>query len=97
MHPSLTGSPSPGHGLLRCLRRDDLAARLGGDELLVMVFGIQDLANAEALAETILIAAAEPIDSLMQQADQAMYEAKRLGRNRLVPLQPPAAVLERPT
>ncbi|CAK6692716.1 GGDEF domain-containing protein [Synechococcus sp. CBW1107] len=105
----------------RCLRRDDLAARLGGDELLVMVFGIQDLANAETMAETIRIAAAEsiatmagpvaislsigvvlidprqPIDSLIQQADQAMDEAKRLGRNRVVPIQLLSPVQERPT
>jgi diguanylate cyclase (GGDEF)-like protein/PAS domain S-box-containing protein len=40
---------------------DDLAARLGGDELLVVLHGVQDLANALAIAEKLRAAAAEPI------------------------------------
>jgi len=40
---------------------DDLAARLGGDELLIVLHGVQDLANALALAEKLRAAAAAPI------------------------------------
>ena len=40
---------------------DDLAARLGGDELLIVLHGVQDLANALALAEKLRAAAAQPI------------------------------------
>jgi diguanylate cyclase (GGDEF)-like protein/PAS domain S-box-containing protein len=40
---------------------DDLAARLGGDELLIVLHGVQDLANALDLAEKLRAAAAAPI------------------------------------
>jgi len=40
---------------------DDLAARLGGDELLIVLHGVHDLANALALAEKLRAAAAAPI------------------------------------
>jgi len=40
---------------------DDLAARMGGDELLVVLHGVQDLANAAQIAEKLRGAAAEPV------------------------------------
>jgi diguanylate cyclase (GGDEF)-like protein/PAS domain S-box-containing protein len=40
---------------------DDLAARLGGDELLIVLHGVQDLGNALALAEKLRAAGAAPI------------------------------------
>jgi diguanylate cyclase (GGDEF)-like protein/PAS domain S-box-containing protein len=40
---------------------DDLGARLGGDELLIVLHGVQDLVNALALAEKLRAAAAQPI------------------------------------
>lgn len=40
---------------------DDLAARIGGDELLVVLHGVQDMDNAVAIAEKIRAAAAQPV------------------------------------
>lgn len=42
---------------------DDLAARVGGDELLVVLHGVQDIDNAVALAEKLRTAAMEPIST----------------------------------
>jgi diguanylate cyclase (GGDEF)-like protein/PAS domain S-box-containing protein len=45
-----------------CLRSsDDLAARMGGDELLVVLHGVQDLASASHVAEKLCRSAAEPV------------------------------------
>lgn len=40
---------------------DDLAARIGGDELLVVLHGVQDLSNATEIAEKLRVAATEPV------------------------------------
>lgn len=40
---------------------DDLAARLGGDELLVVLHGVRNIENATAIAEKLRASAAEPI------------------------------------
>ncbi|MBU3666867.1 MAG: diguanylate cyclase [Chthoniobacterales bacterium] len=42
---------------------DDLAARIGGDELLVVLHGVHDLENAAAIAEKLRRAASEPIET----------------------------------
>ena len=44
-----------------CLRTGDLAARIGGDELLVLLQGVQDEANAQGLAHKLREAVAKPI------------------------------------
>ena len=44
-----------------CLRREDLAARVGGDELLVVLQKVQSLENAMAMAETIRTTVMQPV------------------------------------
>ncbi len=47
--------------LRRCIRTDDLAARMGGDELVVALIGVRGLVDALAIAEKIRQAANEAI------------------------------------
>lgn len=87
-------------------RETDTAARVGGDEFVVLVQNVTDCANAMQIAAKIVAAINHPIvtaagehrvgasvgismfpedgsnlDCLMRNADQAMYLAKRSGRN----------------
>jgi diguanylate cyclase (GGDEF)-like protein len=44
-----------------CLRGSDLAARIGGDELLVVLPGLQGLPDALAITEKLCRLASEPV------------------------------------
>ncbi len=90
------------------VRRDDLVGRFGGDEMLVVLDGVPDLATAVGIADKLRLRTAVPIalssdriqvtlsvgvalarsaesfDQLVARADDAMFAAKRSGRNRVV-------------
>jgi len=93
--------------VLSTVRQDDYVVRIGGDELLVVLDGIHELGDVEALAEKVRAAVAEPmsleghtvvitvsiggslvrpderISELIQRADDAMYQAKGHGGDRV--------------
>jgi len=99
-----------GERILSAIRKGDVAARIGGDEVLVVLVGVRGLAEALAVAEKVRAAIREPIplpggsvsvtasvgvtllrpgesgDAMVERADEAMYEAKREGRDRVVAL-----------
>ncbi|KAF1712168.1 hypothetical protein CSC70_01140 [Pseudoxanthomonas kalamensis DSM 18571] len=93
--------------VLSCIRNDDLFARVGGEEFVVVSRNIsgeyaqvlaerirrtvEKLELAEISPERISVSlglgvssGSRSTEALMQVADDALYEAKRLGRNRVV-------------
>jgi diguanylate cyclase (GGDEF)-like protein len=115
-----TGGHAAGDVLLRVaaqtltssVRREDVVARIGGDEFAVLGVGVT-LRDAERRLRTILAtlaalptgvahpahvatscglaeySAGDTLESILRRADQALYEAKRQGKGRLVVKSPP--------
>lgn len=96
------------HIIRACIRKEDIAARFGGDEFVLLIreqyiekaqvlferirqnveVQMQDLENQEGFKVTLSIGVAawqpgQALTDILQQADAALYEAKRLGRNRV--------------
>jgi diguanylate cyclase (GGDEF)-like protein len=93
--------------LRSALRADDIIARIGGDEFVMLRPGVDTLADARELAEDAMAAIRAPVQvgvhefqltasigvtlsnetdsptSLIRDADDAMYEAKRDGKARI--------------
>jgi diguanylate cyclase (GGDEF)-like protein/PAS domain S-box-containing protein len=103
-----------------CVRATDVVARLGGDEFVVLLPGLRERDEAEAVASRINQRLSEPIplrrdvvqlscsigyvvypadgrsaSELFAHADMAMYESKRLGRNRTLRFNPALQVAGR--
>jgi diguanylate cyclase (GGDEF)-like protein/PAS domain S-box-containing protein len=98
-----------GARICEVVREVDYAARIGGDEILVLLPGVNSLEDATAVARKVrertslpvtvaggvsvipqlsigvtLMRAGETADQLVERADDAMYLAKKAGRNRIV-------------
>jgi len=88
-------------------RKDDTVARVGGDEFVIVLGDVGELADAQEPASKLIEVVAEPyrvngltlqlstslgialypddaetVDNLMHVADNALYQAKRAGKNR---------------
>lgn len=99
---------SVGERLMAALEPDEFAARVGGDEFVVVVCGVEPTVRARTLAADIITRVAGPftiediqcrigcsiglaiqssiddtIQNLLVNADIALYEAKKLGKNRM--------------
>ena len=94
------------------VRSGDTVARVGGDEILVVLDGVHDVDEATAIADKVRLAvkecvpvdggevcptlsigvtvarAGESVDALVTRADEAMYQAKRGGRDRVIQITP---------
>ena len=101
------------HRLNKCIRNNDIVARFGGDEFVILLMNVNSDHEADVALNRMCTSIAKPfsinghsisvtasiglttypfdscdVDALLRHADQALYDAKRQGKNQICRFDP---------